>query len=126
MTVRTMWHEYWELTELPIGEIPYSAIQRGLKDEKYFRKFTPTHYRENLLQGHLAALLFWYPRYVDFLYEMAIDGKDYLRFFHTFAPEITEGFKYLFPELIKKLDKLKESTLKLNHLEEIKFNRSYK
>lgn len=41
MKERTMFYEYFEVEQLPIGELPYSAIHSALKHEKYFRVFTP-------------------------------------------------------------------------------------
>ena len=123
MIARNMLHEYFELTDLPIGELPYSAIQRALKDEKYLRQFTPTFCRNDLIQGNFSALLYWYPHYVEQLYALAIDGHNYMFYFKPLPSEITEGFVYLFPELMKKLDKARELTLKSNDLDEIKIKR---
>jgi len=117
--------EYWEVTELPVGDVPYASIARGLKDEKYFRKFVPTYCRENLLQGHLSALLYWYPHYITLLYDLAVEGKDYMSYFNRMPSEITEAFFYLFPELIRKLDKIKDKS-NVNHLGELSFSRSMK
>lgn len=123
MIARTMFHEYFELTDLPIGDLPYATIQRALKDEKYLRKFDPTFCRNDLLKGNFSALLYWYPHYVEQLYALAIEGHNYMFYFKTLLPEITEGFIYLFPELIKNLDKARELTLKSNELDEIKIKR---
>jgi len=118
--MRLPYYEYFEIENLPIGEIPFSAIQRALKDEKYLRKFTPSHYRADLLSGHSSALLYWYPNYIDYLYEFAINDKDYMLFFKGFPPHIRDDFVELFPEIIKKLKTLRKNVSKLNHFEEIK------
>ena len=123
MKERTIWYEYFELTDLPIGDLPYATIQRALKDEKYLRKFTPTFCRNDLAQGHFSALLYWFPHYVEQLYALAIDGHNYMFYFKTLSPEIIEGFTYLFPELMKNLDKARDLTLKSNELDEIKIKR---
>jgi hypothetical protein len=122
---RTIMYEYWKLEELPIGEVSYMTIQRALQDEKYMRKFRPSFYRENLLQGHHSALIYWYPHYVNELYEIAVNRGEFRRFFDKFPPHIKTSFEILFIELCKRLDKIKLSGLKLNHLEEIKFKSHY-
>jgi hypothetical protein len=117
--MRSLHHEYFEVDNLPIGEIPFSAIQRALKDEKYLRRFVPTHYRNDLLNGHTGALLYWYPNYIDYLYELTMAGQDWMLFFKPFPPHIRDEFVELFPEIIKKLVKLRKNLNKLNHFEEL-------
>lgn len=114
--MRSPFYEYFDIMELPIGELPYSSIDRALKDEKYLRKFQPTFFRNDLVNGHLASLLYWYPHYIDNLYEYSLSGKDFRSFL---TPEMVEHFEYLFPRVCSKLDKLKVKGIKLNHLEEI-------
>jgi hypothetical protein len=70
-----------------------------------------------MMQGHLASLLYWYPYYIDTLYEYALDGIDFRIYFK--GTEMLEPFEYLFPQICSKLDKLKARGIKLNHLEEI-------
>lgn len=118
--MRHPFYEYFEVENLPIGEIPFSAIQRAIKDEKYLRRFIPTHYRNDLLNGHTAALLYWYPKYIDYLYELTMAGEDWMLFFKPFPQNIRDGFVELFPEIIKKLVRLRKNLSKLNHLEEMK------
>lgn len=126
MRERTYFNEYFEVIEMPVGEIPFSVINRALKHEKYFRRFTPTFCRKDLLQGHLAALLYWYPYYVEQLYELASEGKDFKLFFGGLPSVIIESFDYLFPELIKRLELAKEVAVNLTALEEIKIKRRSK
>jgi hypothetical protein len=118
--MREMHYEYFEIDNLPIGEIPFSTIQRAIKDEKYLRKFSPTHYRNDLLIGHPSALLYWYPHYIDYLYEFAIADKDFMIFFKPFPAHIKDDFIELFPEVVKKLHKLRKNINRINHFEEIK------
>lgn len=118
--MRHPFYEYFELENFPIGEIPFSAIQRALKDEKYFRKFQPSHYRNDLLSGHTAALLYWYPNYIDYLYELTMAGEDWMLFFKPFPHNIRDEFVELFPEIIKKLVRLRKNLSKLNHFDEMK------
>lgn len=123
MKERTIFYEYFEVEQLPIGELPYSSIHKALRHEKYFRRFTPTFCRNDLLQGNLAALLYWYPNYIDQLYQFASEGKDYMMYFRGLPTEIIEAFDYLFPELKKRLDRVKETSLDLTVLEEFKIYR---
>jgi hypothetical protein len=112
-----MIYEYFELKELPIGEVPYTAIQNALKDEKYLRKFQPTFARNDLMQGHLAALLYWYPYYVDALYDYADNGKNFRAYFD--GTNLLGDFEYLFSSLCSKLDRMSNRKLKTNHFDEI-------
>jgi hypothetical protein len=122
-TGRNILYNYFDIEQLPIGELPYTAIHRALGDEKYLRSFSPTYCRNDLAQGHLSALLYWYPNYIEQMYELAVDGFDYMAYFNRLPIEIIEGFKLLFPESIKKLEKARRLALDLNSLEEIKINR---
>jgi hypothetical protein len=124
MKERTIWYEYFDVTELPVGDLPYIAVKRALKDEEYMRKFTPTFARNDLMQGRLAALLYWYPYYVTQLFEMAGDGHDYMIYFRGLPTEIIDGFNYLFPELKNRLDKVKGIAVNLNSLEEMKLKKT--
>lgn len=116
--MRSPWIEYWEITELPIGEVPYIAIERALRDEKYLRKFSPTFARNDMLQGHLSSLLYWYPYYIDQLYDLTLDGIDFRNYFK--GTEMLPHFEYLFPQLCFRLDRLRVKGLKTNHFQEIK------
>lgn len=119
-SMRLIQYEYFELSELPIGEIPYTAIENALQDEIYFRKFQPTNYRDDLASGTLASLLYWYPEYINILYEYAVDDKDFMLFFKPFPTEIRDGFVFLYPEVMKKLKKVRRKVRTTNHFDEIK------
>lgn len=117
--MRLPYYEYFEVENFPIGEIPFSTIQRAIKDERFLRKFSPTHYRNDLLSGHSSALLYWYPYYIDYLYEFAISDKDFMIFFKPFPSHIKDDFVELFPDIIKKLHRLRKNISKINHFEEL-------
>lgn len=117
--MRLIQYEYFEISDLPTGEIPYTAIVNAIKEEEYLRKFTPTNYRDDLSCGHLAALLYWYPEFIVFLYEYAVDGKNFMSFFKPFPPEVRDGFVYLYPEVMRKLNRIKRKHDKGNHFEEL-------
>ncbi len=116
--MRNPWVEYFDILELPVGEIPYTAIDRALKDEKYLRKFSPTFARNDMLQGHLASLLYWYPYYIDQLYELALEGIDFREYFNR--TEMKVHFEHLFPAVCIKLDRLRTRGVKTNHFQEVK------
>ena len=103
--VRHPFYEYFDINDMPVGEIPYSAFSKALKDEIYFRRFDPTFYRNDLLHGHKSALLYWYPYYIDYLNDRLIKHDD--------------DVCIIIPQLCNKLDRLKTTTFKLNHLDEI-------
>ena len=115
--MRSIWYDYFDILELPIGELPYIAIERASKDEKYLRKFKPTFARNDMMQGHLASLLYWYPYYIDQLYEYALDGIDFRNYFT--GTEMVEHFEYLFPSVCSRLDRLSKKKIKTNHFDEI-------
>lgn len=117
-TPRESFVEYFNLEELPIGELSYSAIQKALRHEMFFRKFYPTFCRENLMQGHKAALLYWYPFYVNELCILASEGNDAMSYFKGISWDVVGYFEYLFPETVSKLKKIQKLNSKLNHLEE--------
>ena len=118
--MRLIQHDYFEINELPVGEIPFTAIQNAIKKQEYLLKFTPTNYREDFLVGHTGALLYWYPEYIDILYELSINDQEFMLFFKPFPTEIRDGFVYLFPEVKRRLNKIRKKFSKLNHLEEWK------
>jgi len=118
--MRTLLYEYWKVDELPIGHLPFNSIQRALKDEVYMRKFTPSNMMEDLSSGYYSALLYWYPNYLDLLYDHAAEGIDHRVFFRNMNGNILYAFEYLFSELNNKLDRLRSHANRFNHLEETK------
>ena len=116
--MRSPWVEYFDILELPIGEVPYVGIAKALEEEKYLRKFSPTFPRNDFLHGHLAALLYWYPHYINDLYEYALKGANFRDYFN--GTEMADHFVHLFPQVTIRLDRLRTKGLKTNHLDEIK------
>lgn len=112
-----MFYDYFSISEFPIGEIPYTAINKAFGDEKYIRKFVPTFPRNDMLQGHISALLYWYPFYIDELYNLALNKRDFRLYFK--GTNLEKDFEYLFSELCQKLDRLSKKEIKKNHLDEI-------
>lgn len=122
MTTRLPHIEYFEQHELPIGEIPNSVLRRAKTDEIFFRKFTPSDYITDLSKGHVSALLYWFPYYRDVLYDKALSGQSYMEFFAPFPKIIKVAFKWLFRELVRRLNVLSRS-VRENHLGETKFKK---
>ena len=112
--------EYWNIDELPVGELSFLTMRKALNDEKYMRKFKPTFCRNDLMIGHLSALLYWYPHYVNILYELASEGHDYMTYFKGLNKIIPEEFEFLMSDTVLKLNKLQRSSKK-NHLDEVKY-----
>lgn len=112
--------EYFKVDDFKVGEIPFSAIHLGLQKEKYFRKFRPSGWNKDLKSGIPAAVLYWYPSYIDCLFEFAVYKKDFRIFFLSFPPSVLEDFEYLFPDIVKKLESIPKEN-KTNHLGETIF-----
>lgn len=113
---RISFNDYFDIEELEVGIIPYQAINKALSYEIFMRKFTPSlHWSTDLEVGIPSAVLVYYPKYLDFLYEYALQGKSYKSFFQGYPPIIVETFEYLFPSTITKLDKLIKNIQKMNN-----------
>lgn len=119
------------ITEFPLGEIPYLAIDRltTLKMQNpnigypiipvFDDQWVPgKDWKEDIKSGRPTPLVYWYPQYADFLYEIAISGGFFREFLAGFHPTNITWFDRLFKEQADKLDKLATKTLKLNHLNE--------
>lgn len=109
-------------TFFPLGEIPfytYCKVLEELPSACYV--FVPSTMVEDLAIGSLNRLLYWYPVYVDKLYEMAEEGIDYKEYLDRFNSLNSFQFSILFEPTVKKLDKLIENKLKIksNHLNEM-------
>lgn len=114
---RTMFFEYYNIDEIEVGSIPYDAIQRALRHEIFFRKPESselTHWQEELSKNIYSSVLVRFPDYVPFLYENALEGKSYRVLFQPYSIEILESFEYLFPVVIKRLDKITKNARRLN------------
>lgn len=96
--------EYFDLNDLPLNDLPYSAIDAALKDEKYMRKYPLINLNADLNSGYPAALLIRYPEYVDSLYNLAYSGLVPQHYFSFFAKGTYEAFEYLFEDLNAKLN----------------------
>jgi hypothetical protein len=112
---RTMHYDYYTLDEIDLGSIPYSTVNRALKHEIFFRKPKElSHWQIELSQNIYSSVLVRFPDYLPFLYENALDGKSYRVLFQPYSIEILETFEYLFPDVIKRLDKITKNARKLN------------
>lgn len=120
LLMRLPWIDYWELEELPVGDLSFSTIEKALKQEVYLRKFTPTNLKNDLMNGNLSALLYWYNFYIEELYDLAANKKDFMEYFNKFPEGVKEGFIYLFPQLIKRLRVIEAGKIKKSKLDEVR------
>lgn len=112
---RSMFHTYFDLDDLDVGVIPYEAVNKALRYEIFMRKYdSNTHWVDDFNNKILQSVLVRYPDYSQFLYDNAINGKSHKEFFKPYPAEILAAFEYLFPTLIKRLDKLVRNHAKLN------------
>lgn len=121
-----------KITEFPLGEIPYLAIDRlttlKMQNPKptghpivpvFDDLWVPSQdWKSDLNSGKATPLVYWYPSYADFLYEIAMAGEDFRTFLTGFNHQNVLWFNRLFAEQADKLDKLAKKTLQLNHLNE--------
>jgi hypothetical protein len=107
----------------PLNEVPFQTVvlvttPSGLR--AYCKKFRPATMEVDLAIGGGNRLLYWYPKFVDKLYELAAQGKDYnewLNLGHINNPHL---FSVMFPSTKRNLDKILEGKLKSNLLSEIR------
>jgi hypothetical protein len=117
-----------KITDLPLGEIPYLAVSRlmgGNFHEPYRTfdiNFLPNVWHEDIKAGLPTPLVYWYPQYIDFLYEIAMEGDDPMIFLNDFHKCNEELFREIFEEIHKKLVKLQSNSVRLNHLDELRIS----
>lgn len=112
---RTMHYTYYNLDEMEVGLIPYNAIVKALQYELFTRKHPYSdHWSDDLTLGRCSSVLIHYPKYIDILYEFAMGGRSYKEYFLNYPPQIIQTFEYLFPDVVRRLDKLVVSNAKLN------------
>lgn len=117
-----------KITDLPLGEVPFLAIDRLMTssnyDERYGKvplfnpQFIPKTWIEDLKLGEPTALVYWYPQYIDYLYEIAMQGKNFKDFLIKHHARNEAWFLKIFPEVANKLERLASTSVKLNHLNE--------
>lgn len=108
--MRSMLHEYRKLEDFDLEVIPYAAIERGLQYEIFFRKYNVGNWHTEFYNNRPGSVLYLFPQYVQRLYDVASRGLDYKYVFQDYEPIITQSFEYLFPRLIKTLNKVASST----------------
>jgi hypothetical protein len=107
-----------KITDLPLGEVPFLTIDRLVEKKKFDPDFVPGNWKEDLKTGRPTPLVYWYPQYIDFLYEIAMNGESHQQFLWDFNPYNWYWFPMLFKEVDGKLVKLANNSIRLNHLDE--------
>jgi hypothetical protein len=109
------------LDMFPLSEIPYEAYARLLDTHRsYLKPFIPNTLVSDLKLGKANRLIYWYPRYILDLYDLANKGLDYLAYLDSFHETNSWYFKDVFRETCEKLDKIKDKKLNENILGEIR------
>jgi len=104
----------------PLMEIPFDAYCKILDLYRdYLTEFIPTTMQEDLKSGEINALVYWYPRLVQILYNFSYEGLDFRGYLEALNEQNSYLFEELFVDNTKKLDTLREKKLKINHHEEI-------
>lgn len=115
-----------KITDFPLGEVPYLAIDRLIETRIYDREkgyihifdstWLPTKWLSDLMKGRPTPLVYWYPSYIDHLYSLALMGEQPLEFLNYLHKDNVIWFPRLFTEVHLKLNNLRK--IKLNHLNE--------
>lgn len=103
-----------------IMELPFDAYEYFIKREFDFKVFTPKTMDEDLSQGTISALVYYYPIYLSELYDLVSRGEDYRSFFRKYTPSLEILFKQMFRTTSSKLDRILGRKIKVNYLAEIK------
>lgn len=122
-----------KITEFPLGEIPFMAIDRllnykvpadnGFKISLFDEDYLPsTTWLEELnIKGRsdseaATAIVYWYPVYIDTLYTRAIAKLEWEVYLQ---PTEAYWFRMLFKETATRLDKIASGNMRLNHVDEV-------
>jgi hypothetical protein len=104
-----------------LDKLPYDAYCKLLTTHKlYLKPFTPSTMENDLKTGNANALVFWYPDYVLKLYDLADLGISYKDYFENLNAKNYWIFTDLFADTSKKLDRLINTQLNNNILDEKK------
>jgi hypothetical protein len=123
---RVINYEYYDIAELDIGTIPYESINRALRHEIFLRHPKTNHSWQFDFKNNIhSSVLVKFPEYISSLYEFCLNGHRYQHFFSTYNAEILDSFEYLFPSVVKRLDRLYKSGTRLNKdvFEEINYKK---
>ncbi len=105
----------------PLGQFPFDTYCKCFDEYREFcLPFVPSNWEEDLKRGELTRILYWYPVYIDRLFEIAERGFNYLEYLDSYHPKNSLAFISLFDSTNKKLDKLYKSKIKTNVLSELK------
>lgn len=111
-----MIHHMYPITEMPFDA--YCVLLDHYSD--MLDKYVPSKMEEDLLTGDVRALVYWYPRLVQNLYNLAYDGHDFRGYLESLNTYNVDFFEDIYKETVKKLDSLRIKRSNQNHLEEIK------
>lgn len=103
-------------TFYPLGQIPFESycllLDKHMEKLVTFIPYTMEHDLKGNTEFH--KVVYWYPVYVNKLFELAAEGGDFLGWLRALSPYNVRYFVEIFPTTLKKLDKIKEEKLKKN------------
>lgn len=104
------------------GEIPFEAIYTLFgKDEYIFTEDTipfKNIWFEDIRLDDTAILIFHFPKYRNYLYEEAINGRSWEAWINKYNKNNAKVLRLYMPKTCKSLDKL-QAGLSKNHLDEV-------
>lgn len=104
----------------PLMEVPFESYCLLLDVYKSsLDPFVPSTMEDDLKIGKINVLVYWYPRLVLKLYDLAYDGYDFRNYLDNFNEHNSIFFETIFPTVVKKLDLLCEKNVQKNHWGEI-------
>ena len=107
--------EFFKLYSLPLDAFTYF-----LERERDFLVFKPKTMEEDLANGSVSALVYYFHDYLVHLYELANLGKSHIEYLCDFSPAYSVYFPQIFKRTHKKLDRIANRRLRMNHFKEIK------
>lgn len=122
-----------KISDMPLGQLPFAAVNRflNLKESKFCEvtgrykqipicsdSFKPTNISDDLSTGEPTALVFWYPEYIDFLTDLAVNKEGFEDFLGGYNISNIAWFKDIFSEMYEHLVKLETTDVAFNDLNE--------
>lgn len=104
------------ISDFPSG-IPATALLK-LERQGFPEDWRPTNMQQDLRTGNKWCVVWWYPQYVDYLFQVAHRGENHLNYLWKINYGCKFFFPKFFPETEEKLKKIRMQ-FKKNHLDEI-------
>lgn len=109
-----------DFTKEILEDLPYDGYVRIL--DEYVTEigsFKPSNMEKDLSLGEIGPLVYWYPNYVAWLYDIAWDAHNFRDYLNSFNRKNSYYFEKIFPMICKKLDTIMLKGVKRNHFDEV-------